>query len=158
MSLSNSVSKSTLLIIPLWLCSAKTVSAARALHQQCGAADALCGASLSSSCHPAGLGYCQTGLFCGWKFSDTDKKTVCMPVPKDCGQPGQSCCPGNAKAAITDPKAATPKPSCASGSYCFYTPTPDASGWSAPLYASPADSLLGTWGVVVFGVGGGGGA
>jgi hypothetical protein len=108
----------------------------------CGRAGALCGASLSSSCHSSGLGYCQPGLFCGWTFSDTDKKTVCMPVPKDCGQPGQSCCPGNDKTAITDAKA-TPKPTCGGGSSCFYTPTPDASGWSAPPYASPAGALLG---------------
>jgi hypothetical protein len=113
-----------------------------AQQSSCGAEGALCGASLSSSCHSSGLGYCQPGLFCGWTFSDTDKKTVCMPVPKDCGQPGKSCCPGNDKKAITDAKA-TPKPTCGGGSYCFYTPTPDASGWSAPPYASPAGSLLG---------------
>lgn len=66
-----------------------------------------------------------------------------MPVPKDCGQPGKPCCPGNSHAAITDAKAATPKPTCASGSHCFYTPTPDASGWLAPPFASPAGPLLG---------------
>lgn len=120
-------------------------AASRMLQQTgtCGTAGALCGASLSSSCHPSGVGYCQPGLFCGWTFSDSDKTTTCMPVPKDCGQPGKPCCPGNAKTATTGATAATPKPTCAGGSYCFYTPTPDASGWSAPPYASPAGSLLG---------------
>jgi hypothetical protein len=115
---------------------------AAAADATCGAAGSLCGASLSSSCHLSGHGYCQPGFFCGWTYSDADRKTVCMPVPKDCGKPGRSCCPGNAAAAITDPDA-TPKPTCSSGSYCFYSPTPDASGWSAPPFASPAGPLLG---------------
>jgi hypothetical protein len=115
---------------------------AAAADASCGASGSPCGASLSSSCHPSGLGYCQPGFFCGWTFSDTDKKTVCMPVPKDCGKPDQSCCPGNAATAITDPDK-TPKPTCSSGGYCFFTPTPDASGWSAPPFASPAGPLLG---------------
>lgn len=120
-------------------CSARTLASS---SSSCGAQGALCGASLTTQCHPSGQGYCQPGLFCGWTFSDTDRKTVCMPVPAKCGQPGESCCPGNAKAAITDPKQ-TSKPTCESGSYCFYTPTPDASGWSSPPYSSPASSLLG---------------
>jgi hypothetical protein len=77
-----------------------------------------------------------------WTFSDTDKSTRCMPLPKDCGKAGIPCCPGNAAKPFTDPKV-TPKPTCSDGSYCFYTPTPDASGWSAPAFASPAGSLLG---------------
>jgi hypothetical protein len=65
-----------------------------------------------------------------------------MPLPKDCGKASKPCCPGNAAKPFVDPRK-TAKPTCSDGSYCFYTPTPDASGWSAPAYASPAGSLLG---------------
>jgi len=132
-------------------CSARTLASS---SSSCGAQGALCGASLATQCQSSGQGYCQPGFFCGWTFSDTDRKTVCMLVPAKCGQPGESCCPGNAKAAITDPKQ-TPKPTCGSGSYCFYTPTPDASGWSSPPHSSPAGPLLGeslktgSWGHMV---------
>eukprot|EP00775_Hariotina_reticulata_P009346 gene9346-9509_t len=66
-----------------------------------------------------------------------------MPLPKNCGASGKSCCPGNAIKPITDSTASPPKPVCIDGSYCFYTPTPDGSGWSSPPYSSPAN-LLGT--------------
>jgi hypothetical protein len=65
----------------------------------------------------------------------------CMPIPKDCGASGKSCCPGNAIQPITNASAPAPKPVCNDGSYCFYTPTPDASGWSSPPYSSPANLL-----------------
>lgn len=124
------------------VCTAQGAQARKLAQASCGAQGALCGASLSEQCNTQGTGYCQPGLFCGWTYSDTDRKTVCMPVPKDCGKPGKSCCPGNAKAAI-NAAFLTPKPTCDSGSHCFYTPTPDASGWSSPPYSSPAGALLG---------------
>lgn len=66
-----------------------------------------------------------------------------MAVPTDCGKAGKPCCPGNAASPVKDAKAPAPLPTCSDGSYCLYTPTPDASGWSAPPFSSPAASLLG---------------
>uniref|UniRef100_A0A383V6H8 Uncharacterized protein n=1 Tax=Tetradesmus obliquus TaxID=3088 RepID=A0A383V6H8_TETOB len=110
----------------------------------CGAPNALCGASIPAGVKcPKGPGDCSSGYFCGWTYSDSDKTTRCMPLPADCGKAGKPCCPGNAAKQITDLKN-TPKPTCNDGSYCFFTPTPDGSGWSAPAFASPAGPLLGT--------------
>ncbi|KAF8062806.1 hypothetical protein HT031_004136 [Scenedesmus sp. PABB004] len=112
----------------------------------CGAPGAPCGASIpaGASCGAKGAGYCAPGHFCGWVFSDSDRSTRCMPVPKGAGRAGASCLPGNALKPVASAAAATPKPVCADGSTCFFTPTPDASGWSAPPFASPAGPLLGT--------------
>lgn len=124
-----------------YLAAAVSSTSVHAASFACGKRGALCGASAPTGVKCAkGPGYCDPGYFCGWTFSDTNKTTACMPVPKPCGTDGQSCCPGNMVEAITN-ATATPMPYCSDGSFCFYTPTPDASGWSSPPYSSPANLL-----------------
>jgi hypothetical protein len=117
----------------------------------CGKAGSACGASIPAGVQcPKGPGFCEAGTYCGWEFSDTSKKTICMPIPKACGSAeGSPCCPGNARVpapltdALPDGSRPAPKPTCADGLTCFFTPTMGGNGWSAPPYASPAGALLG---------------
>lgn len=108
----------------------------------CGTEGALCGAKARSGC---GTG-CGSGLYCGWKVSETDTTTtVCMKVPAGCGKAGNSCCPGNLPpdGATLTASSPTPRPTCRDGSYCLHTPTLGPGAYFAPPFAVPGDSMLG---------------